>query len=275
MLILSIYVKNLIVFGTFSTSSSLGIGLAAMTTRQLPDAELNDLVKRHILSPFAPLPPFPVVKATAPRTGVLVLDETVDSGFGMRKPNSNCSEYIGVARTDLHDALWVIMHRPGAFVQGEWRGIKNYFDPASINLLYLQRNRMLRWCELYEGFLYPPGLPTFAVDPLMDTLIRDEPATGPPSTVLMIVLPALALFAILKVVTSWRIQRLRNADDITMLYIVLAILYLTPLGALVTLGESNRYRYLLDPLYVALLGVLLAQVWRTLTSKMTDFSTSS
>jgi hypothetical protein len=60
-----------------------------------------------------------------------------------------------------------------------------------------------------------------------------------------------------------------------MLYIVLAILYLTPLGALVTLGESNRYRYLLDPLYVALLGVLLAQVWRTLTSKMTDFSTSS
>jgi hypothetical protein len=134
---------------------------------------------------------------------------------------------------------------------------------------------MLRWCELYEGFLYPPGLPTFAVDPLMDTLIRDEPATGPPSTVLMIVLPALALFAILKVVTSWRIQRLRNADDITMLYIVLAILYLTPLGALVTLGESNRYRYLLDPLYVALLGVLLAQVWRTLTSKMTDFSTSS
>ena len=274
-LILSIYIKNLIVFGTFSTSSSLGMGITEMTTRQLPNAELNDLVKRHILSPFALLPPFPVVEAIAPHTGVPVLDETVDSGFGMRKPNTNCSEYIEVARSDLHDALWVIIHRPGAFAQGEWRGIKNYFDPASINLLYLQRNRILPWCKLYEGFLYPPGLPTFAVDPLMDTLIRAEPATGPPSTVLMIVFPGLALFAILKVVSSWRIQRLRDADGFTMLYIVLAILYLTPLGSLVTLGESNRYRYLLDPLYVALLGVLLGQVWNTLAAKMTEFSTSS
>jgi hypothetical protein len=215
------------------------------------------------------------VEAIAPRTGVPVLDETVDPGFGMRKPNTNCSEYIEVARTDLHDALWVMSHRPGAFAQGEWRGIKNYFDPASIDLLYLQRNRILPWCKLYEGFLYPPGLPTFAVDPLMDTLIREEPATGPPSTILMIVLPGLALFAILKVLYSWRVQRLRDADGLTMLYIVLAILYLTPLGALVTLGENNRYRYLLDPLYVALLGVFLARVWRTLTAKMTEFSTSS
>jgi hypothetical protein len=169
----------------------------------------------------------------------------------------------------------VIIHRPGAFAHGEWRGIKNYFDPASINLLYLQRSRILRWCELYEEFLYPPGLPTFAVDPLMDTLIRAEPATGPPSTVLMIVLPGLALFAVLKVVGSWRIQRLRDADGLTMLYIVLAILYLTPLGALITTVESNRYRYLLDPLYVALLGVALARVWKTLAAKIAEFSTFS
>jgi hypothetical protein len=274
-LILSIYIKNLIVFGTFSTSSSLGMGITEMTTRQLSNAELNDLVKQHILSPFALLPPFPVVKATSPHTGIPVLDETVDSGFGGRKPNTNCSEYIGVARTDLHDALWVIAHRPEAFAKGEWRGIKNYFDPASTNLLYLQRNRILGWCELYEGFLYPPGLRTFAVDPLMDTLIREEPATKPPSTILMLVFPGLALFAILKVVDSWRIQRLRDADGLTTLYIVLAILYLTPLGALVTLGENNRYRYLLDPLYMALLGVLLTRAWRTLAAKMTEFSTSS
>jgi hypothetical protein len=274
-LILSIYIKNLIVFGTFSTSSSLGMTIVEVTTRQLPDAELNDLVKRHILSPFAVLPPFPVVKATAPRTGIPALDETVDSGFGGRKPNTNCSEYLGVARSDLHDALWVMIHRPGAFARGEWRGIKNYFDPASINLLYLQRNRILRWCELYEGFLYPPGLPRFAVDPMMDSLIRDEPATGPPSTVLMIILPGLALFAILKVVNSWRIQRLRDADSFTLLYIALAILYLTPLGALVTIVESNRYRYLLDPLYVALLGVFIAQVWKTLAPKLAEVSTSS
>ena len=279
-LILLLYLKNLIVFGTFTTSSSSGMAISEMTTRQLSDTERNDLIKQHLLSPFAAESPFPVVKASAIRTGIPVLDENVDSGFPGRKPNTNCLEYLKLSRVDLHDALWVIIHRPSAFVRGEWRGIKNYFDPASINLNYLQRAKIERWCELYEDFLYPPGLPTFAVDSLEDTMIRIEPATGPPSTILMIVLPGLTLFAIMKVISSWRTQRLTDATGITVLFIVLAILYATPLGALVTLNENNRYRYLLDPLYVVLLGVLIARIWKTLAAsvdlpKKTESHTSS
>ena len=278
-LIIPIYVKNLIVFGTFTTSSSFGMAISEITTRQLSNAELNDLIKRHILSSFAAGPPFPVVKASAIPTGVPALDENVDSVV-MGKPNTNCLEYLKLTRSDLHDAFWVIIHRPGAFAQGEWREIKNYFDPASININYLQSDAMPRWCELYEDLLYPRGLPTFAVDSMEDTMARLYPANGPPSTILMIVLPGLALFAIIRVVSSWRTQRLRDAEGITMLYIVLAILYATPLGALVTLNENNRYRYVLDPLYVVLLGVLMARMWRTTSAakmalrKKTEFTTS-
>lgn len=266
--ILALYVKNLIVFGTFTTSSSFGIAITELTTRQLRAGEINDLVKRHILSSYALMLPFPELSPSAPPTGVPVLDETVYSRDGASRPNSNSIEYLELTRADVHDALWVIVHRPGAFARGEWRGIKNYFDPASINLNYLQREKIERWSELYEDFLYPPGLPTFAVDSLLDTQVRTAPATGPPSTVLMIALPALVLFGIIKVFNSWKATHLRDADGVTMLYIVLAILYTTPFGALVTLNENNRYRYVLDPLYVVLLGLLITQIRTAVAGKI-------
>jgi hypothetical protein len=69
------------------------------------------------------------------------------------------------------------------------------------------------------------------------------------------------------VVRGWMTIGLNDPRDVTLLFIVIAILYATPLGTMVTFGENNRYRFILDPLYVALFGLLLSRIWDSVASR--------
>jgi hypothetical protein len=260
-LILLLYLKNFVVFGTLTTSSASGTAVSSITTLQLSHQEREDLVRAEKLSPFAALPLFSAIHMPQPGlTGIPALDRGRKSGDG---PNCNSLEYLHIARAETADAFSIIRNRPEAYTRGVARAIKNYFEPASADLPFLQSEGIWSWCKLYEALLEPPGLPQLALDPRTDliglTLLR--PGEEAPSTVLLIALPAFALFALVSVVRAWRNERLRKPEDITLLFILLSILYLTPLGTIVTFGENNRYRYILDPLYVVLFGLFLTRGW--------------
>lgn len=258
-LILLLYLKNLLVFGTFSTGTTMGINFG--TTRQIPEQERMDLVREQKLSPLALAPVYPLVHVPeSARTGIPALDEETKPDWPSGQPNLNNLAYIQVSRQEVRDAIWVIVHRPGAYARGVWRSIKYYFEPASEDLPYLKREYIEKWCALYERFLYPPGLPELSVDPREDLRGYIPVKGAAPSTVLWLVLPALALYAVVSTWRAWVGRSFREAGDVTMLFITLNILYLTVFGTMVNFGENNRYRYLLDPFYVVLLGLFSARV---------------
>jgi hypothetical protein len=269
-LILLLYLKNFFVFGSFTTSSASGMAISAITTSQLSHQEREELVRAGELSRFATMPLFPMVHVLeSARTGIPALDEERKPDWSGGGANCNSSAYLQVAHADMHDALWVIVNRPQAYARGVRRAIKSYFEPATADLPYLQRKSIKRWCELYEPFLEPPGLPRFAVDPRPDLfgLILFRPGEKAASTVLLIALPVLALFAVVSVLRALMTRGLKDPGDVTLLFIVLVILYLTPLGILVTFGENNRYRYVLDPLYVVLFGLFVTRAWSWLATQ--------
>lgn len=263
-LILLLYLKNFLVFGTLTTSSASGMAVSAITTLQLSHQERDDLVRAGKLSRFSAVPLFSVVHLpeTAP-SGIPALDRERKAGDGA---NCNSLEYLQIARTDMHDALWIIVNRPQIYARGVKRAIKSYFEPASADLPFLQREKIKRWCELYEAFLQPRGLPLLAIDKRNDFigLTMLSPGEKAPSTVLLIALPLLIVFTWVSVVCAWMNNRLKKAEDITLLFVMLSILYLTPLGTMVTFGENNRYRYILDPFYVVLVGLFIVRSWNWL-----------
>ena len=84
----------------------------------------------------------------------------------------------------------------------------------------------------------------------------------------MIALPACVLFAAVTVLRARKTLGLNDPRDVTLLFIIVAILYATPLGAIVNFGENNRYRFILDPLYVVLFGLLLSSIWEWIASRI-------
>jgi hypothetical protein len=174
-----------------------------------------------------------------------------------------------MSRTRARDAIWVIRHRPAAYALGVWRATKHYLEPATEDLPFLQKQAIEPWCLLYKTCLNPTALQVLSVDRRDDLvgLTLAQPSAEAPSTILMIALPACVVFALVTVVRAWMTRGLNDPRDVTLLFIVIAILYATPLGTMVTFGENNRYRFLLDPLYVVLFGFLLSRNLDSVTSR--------
>jgi len=266
-LILLLYLKNFFLFGTFSTGTTMGINFG--TTLQIPEEERAELVRERKLSPLAIESVYPKVHVSASaRTGIPALDEETKPDWpDVGDPNLNNLAYVQISRQEVRDAVWVILHRPGAYARGVWRSIKYYFEPASEDLPFLQRQYIERWCEFFEWFLYLPGLPKLSIDPREDLRPYIPVKGAAPSTVLMLILPALALYALVSTWRAWVARGLNEAGDVTMLFITLNILYLTVFGTMVNFGENNRYRYLLDPFYIVLMCVFLTRAWLWVTAR--------
>ena len=268
-LILLLYIKNFLVFGVFATSSWSGLAITQTTTNQLSVGERETLISEGKLSALALQPLFPAVHVPKSElTGIAALDEEQKLTWAGYVPNGNTLEYIRMSRTRGRDAIWVILHRPAAYARGIWRATKYYLDPATEDLPFLQRQAIERWCLLYKTCLNPRALQILSVDRRDDLvgLNLARPSAEAPSTLLMIALPACVVFAVVTVVRGWMTIGLNDPRDVTLLFIVIAILYATPFGVMVNFGENNRYRFILDPLYVALFGLLLSRIWDSIAS---------
>ena len=268
-LILLLYIKNFLVFGTFATGSWSGLVLSTTTTMQLSVEERQALIRKGELSALALQPMFPTVHVPKSElTGIAALDEEQKLTWAGYVPNGNTLAYIRMSRTRAQDAIWVVLHRPAVYARGAWRATKCYLEPATADLPFLQRRAIERWCLLYETCLNPGGLQVLSLDRRDDLvgLMLDKPATQAASTILMIALPACVVFAAVIVLRAWMTLGLNDPRDVTLLFIIVAILYATPLGAIVNYGENNRYRFILDPLYVALFGLLLSKIWDRIAS---------
>jgi hypothetical protein len=233
------YGKNLVLFGSFSSSTWLGMNLARVALDSLPPARRSDLVKQGVLSPLAKVAPFRELAAYArhverPRpTRVPALDLPSKP---RRTPNFNHAAYVGISRRFLKDSTAAIAASPDAYLRGIERAVRIYVRaPSDYWLLDSNSRRITAYVRLYERVVY-------GVQPTRWC------------AVLVAALPLSLAYALHAGIA--RRRRIGRASSTTLLFLAGNIAYLTLVSTVLDAGENNRFRFPLDALVMVL--VLLA-----------------
>jgi hypothetical protein len=262
--------KNEVQFGTFSTSSWIGINAARVTLQQADRADLGRLVAEHRLSPVALIPPFSAPGAYPPLPaphGVPALDETAKRHS--TEPNFNQAVYPRVSRQYLRDAIRYARARPRTTLANMGAGYRIAFSPAEQQPFVFAATRHLgaydRWFSRFvlaqpQRWYYPltgaPGVRTYAPH-------RSQIAWTLVALYLLATIGAvIALVATRR--TAAPEDRARRALIRAM---ALTVAYAVLVGQLFELGENSRFRYETDALAVAVASWVVSVAWSGLRAR--------
>jgi hypothetical protein len=238
LLVAGVIAKNWVMYDVPSTTSWSGMMLARATVTSLPLSERRRLVaegKLHSVSLVTPQSALADYEAVgikpAARTGVPMLDEPGDEYFPRNLENRT---YIRISSLYLKDDLWIIEHRPGAYLRSVGRGVADFFASPTIALTGPGRNT-----EKIRGY-----------DRWFNRVVYGTFGLGKDGVFLI----AMYVFAL--AVGVWTaLRRFRpGADSATVViaFSLLAILYLGLVGNFGEVGENYRFRFVLDPLALSL-----------------------
>jgi hypothetical protein len=274
--ILGLYSKNWILFGSFSSSTWLGMNMDVITAHQLTEEEARDLLKRGLISPIslidagAPIVMYaPYVRMPA-KTGIPVLDEVVTSSGAT---NFNNPVFLQIGRVYLHDGLEIIRHAPIAYLRSVERAWFTYFLPAG-DFPFFDLNRpkiyaLDRFVNLvcfgqFRDASDRKGLRKLEASGARFGLLQ---YTG---VFLMLGLPALWIWSIVYLWSGIRRKSLEVPEAWLIGFLIFNITYLTAVVNLLSSFENNRYRFPLDACFVILFGVAAEQAaskWLTKTNR--------
>ena len=252
--VLAVYVKNAIVFGTFASSTWFGMNLGQIALRQLPPAERTALVEAKVLSPLALQNPFqslgtyPGDWTTPEFRDVPVLQRKLRGG---RSPNFNRVEYIAVSRAFARDSFAAIRSRPDLYLDTVGRAALLYFTPAS-DYPFLKKNRAQ--LTVLEAIYNRSVFGTFAAPTagmqgewLSGREVEERFTWMWFALVLLGTAGALIAF-----VRELHAKTSLSPETTTRLFLLANVLYLSLVGIFLEFGENNRLRFPIDPLVVPL-----------------------
>ena len=239
-------VKNAVLFGTFTTSSWLGMNLARMTTFQLADDVRHSEIRSGKLSDYASIGAFSKLDAypmvSAKPTGIAVLDLRNKSDG---TTNYNNIRYVAIAGAYLSDAVRTAIFHPAAYARGMVRALGCFLGPLKDQELN-KSARLGIWNDIYNLMLVPATLPWWP---------RHRDCVN----------MSLAILVGLPIILAWVSIRLLRATvwgppEITIAFMLMAIAYTTLTGTIFEFGENARFRSVVDPLVIILLGSLIADL---------------
>jgi hypothetical protein len=261
LLLLTLYGKNLVVFGRFNASSWMGMNAWKVIAEYVPREELQDLVAAKKLSPVALVPRFydvveyPVqyrLPSRFPR--VPALNEAVKStGYA----NFNNIVFQAVSDQYLRDGLYLVVHRPSRVAKGLLKSWFAYFKSSSdYVLLEPNRTRIAPLNRAYDLLFY-------GRIPFDFSRTRILPTYSPRGHFLYLFLfmglPALFVFGARLVFSRKPSRELAPEQWVAVAFICLTIFYSAFVGNLLEAGENNRFRFETDPLSLALFGLMLSR----------------
>lgn len=255
------HVTNHAVLGSTAGGTWLGMSLSKTTTFLLPRAERERSVEQGRLSPYALIPPFSDlgaygdVRAPTPKTGVPILDNERKASGAV---NFHNVAYREIGRAYFEDAVRVLRARPGAHIGGWSLSYLICFLPASDNYFLLRNRRQIAGFDrLYSHALC--GQIRYAPESTAESLARQAPARR----LLGVGWWLLAGYAIAVTYGAGVVRRALAAAPrdavlgLTAGFLVLNVIWIVGVGNAVELGENNRFRFVADPLCLALLGLFI------------------
>ena len=156
----SFYVKNVIIFGRFTTSTWLGMNLWHVTAQALPPERREALVQdglleisdRHSFLPLGSYPTWLWVDAQASCAGPPVLCAREKSTGAT---NFNHIAYIRISDTYLRDDLYALRHEATIVLRRALSGIVHYYWPGStFEHLATNRETISTWNAVWERYVY-------------------------------------------------------------------------------------------------------------------------
>ena len=237
LLVVGLYAKNLQLFGFFGTSSWAGFNLAFVTTQRMRPSERQAGVAAGLFHPVAGIPIYSGPEQYARyvdlrRTrGIPVLDRLRRANG---EPNYNHWSYIEVSKLRLHDDRVYIAQYPRRYANTVLAGTFDYFQPTSrwhprdpAGSPHAQTRAVLEpWENLYNDALH-----RFPVVPF-----------GPYA-----LLVALILYAAGSALrTLWKNGGRNGEREKLLLFMVFNCAYVPALSCLVTFGELERYRFMVE-----------------------------
>ena len=259
------YGKNLYLFGTFSSSTWFGLGLSNITTLMIPREQLQPLVERGELSPFAVVSRYKqtwlLFSGDVPPTGVAVLDQPLKSNGDQF--NFNHRQIIPVDRAYTADGLKVIRHFPASYVLGVFMANRLFFSPTSMNLYFTVPNRVAAQPLelLYNPLLYGASRRSGSMQ---------FPAFGFNGAAWLEINSSLRLFVIWWLMLAYGYVQARKAfvkreggdrpRAIVIGFVIFSMLYVYGVGTAFELAENYRYRWDVEPLSFVLVAVAIAHL---------------
>jgi hypothetical protein len=254
LLLLALYTKNALHFGSFAASSWFGMNFAQLALRQLPGEERQALVREGratelaLYNPFQPLSAYPAKYQAVRGPEVPALRrEMKPSGW----PNFNHVAYVGLSRAFGQESLAAVRARPGRYLENVWRGVRLFLTPAS-DYPFLATNRphlraLERFYNRYVFGTYAARTPDMRGEWLAGEEVAERTAWG---------WTGLLLFG-LGAAGVWALGERRrtgafSAEGITLLFLAGNVLYVALVGNLFEYGENNRLRYPIDALVLAM-----------------------
>jgi dolichyl-phosphate-mannose-protein mannosyltransferase len=262
--------KNYYYFGSFGMSTWLGLGLSNITTLMLPREELQPLVDRHELSPWAVVSRYDERRSIfladlAPPSGVPVVDNVAKSDG---RVNFNYKDIPVINRYYTADGVKVIRRFPSVYLTGVVMANRLYFSPTSMNMFVNQQNLaavapMERlFTPVLSGTTPTPTMMPVPMFGFADRLGR------PVNTSVPLILAWIAVFAYGYVQARKALMgggtALPNPRAITMGFIVLTTAYLWLVSTTLELGENYRYRFLIEPLFFVVAATAITAAVRTI-----------
>jgi hypothetical protein len=269
LLVVSLYAKNGLVFGSFSASSWLGMNMARVLVTPYPAQERERLVREgridpiSLASPFAPLERYPrelrepgwLNDPAAPHHPVHEAPRK-----STKAPNFNHVAYLEIARLYQSDALTLLAEAPGRYVDTLATGWLIFgLSPSEYWFFTPNRTRIAGWDRLWNAFVY--GVP-HAWHSAMAPLDREDRAevagrVGYVWILLCTIALGLALHRGIRDLFGGAGERARG---LCLLFMVANVLYVAVLGNALDYRENNRIRFLVEPLLVVLIVWAIEQV---------------
>ena len=268
LVVLGLYTKNWILFGSFSGSTWLGMNMDSITAHQLTGHEARDLVNGDVISPVSLLDLGSPIELYRPyiqmpaRTGIPVLDECVTSTGAT---NFNCLAFFQVQHAYTRDGLALLRNYPIVYLRSLQAAWFTYFLPAGdFPFFDLNRPRIHALDRFWDVVFF--GQFEDASDRKELRRLADRGARASlvlhTGIYLLIGLPALWIWGVTYLVRGVRRKTLDRPSALLIGFLLFNIAYLTAVANLLSSFENNRYRFPFDAFYVVLLGVALQQLIR-------------
>jgi hypothetical protein len=256
--------KDAVQFGTFTTSSWLGMNLAKTTISPAGPRRVDALVRSHVLTPFAEVPTFAAVSNYVPRwfppshSGNGALDQAFRSDG---TPNFNNLAYVEASKKFLREDLAFIRADPGFYTDMVAKSTAlATVPPDQYSFVAGNRSHVLGWSRLYDAVVMVQ--PSDDPNPAGPALYFNE---GPaPSQVSYSTLLLLGLTIAGSPFLVWRWRRRDRGSAITLTFLWLTVVYLLATTSLIEFGENNRYTMSMGPLPVIASAVVVTAVARAL-----------
>jgi len=249
LIVLAWYGKNIYLFGVKEGSSWMGMNLTHMTIERISQKEKEDLVQKGLLSRLSLVGAFQSpseYKKIYPmkETGIAVLDQE----------SMNNIVYIPASKQLFEDDKNLILAEPKVYIKSVAIAYYIYFLPSS-NYSFIGQNRQK--IDLYNRLFNLAAYGKILKGEEINASLTLHSILNLEWSVIILYL--LMTVFIIKESYNFFVKKYKLKPEYmaALLFMYGTILYVMLVGNFLELGENHRFRFLTDPLFFVVVGVML------------------